>query len=98
MGTEVGLETSRQWRCRNSNNLTTIFAKIDFSNAFNCVDRQAFLEQCRHQFPGLSRWAEWCYAQPSHLYFGPDTISSERGVQKGDPIGPLLFSLHRNLF
>ncbi|CAL4144301.1 unnamed protein product [Meganyctiphanes norvegica] len=93
MGTEVGLETARQWCYRNSSNLTSIFAKIDFSNAFNCVERQAFLEQCRHRFPGLSRWAEWCYAQPSHLYFGADTIASERGVQQGDPLGPLLFSL-----
>ena len=93
LGTEAGLETARQWCSRNSDNLSTIIAKIDFSNAFNCVERQAFLEQCRHQFPGLSRWAEWCYAQPSRLYFGADTISSERGVQQGDPLGPLLFSL-----
>ena len=57
------------------------------------MNRQAFLEQCRHKFPGLSRWAEWCYAQPSRLYFGADIISSERGVQQGDPLGPLFFSL-----
>ena len=93
LGTEVGLETARQWCARNSNNPSSIFAKIDFANAFNCVDRQAFLVQCRHHFPGLSKWAEWCYSQPSQLYFGSDIISSERGVQQGDPIGPLLFSL-----
>ena len=93
LGTEIGLETARQWFERNSNNPSTVVAKIDFSNAFNCVDRQAFLEQCRHHFPGLSRWAEWCYSHPSHLYFGSNTISSESGVQQGDPIGPLLFSL-----
>ena len=44
-------------------------------------------------FPGLAQWAEWCYAKPSNLYFGSSTISSERGVQQGDPIGPLLSSL-----
>ena len=93
LGTEIGLETARQWVNRNSNNLSAILVKIDFSNAFNCVSRQAFLEQCRHHFPGLSRWAEWCYARPSNLYFGPETISSEKGVQQGDPIGPLLFAL-----
>ena len=49
--------------------------------------------QCRHHFPGLSKWAEWCYGQPSRLFFGQDIICSERGVQQGDPIGPLLFSL-----
>ena len=92
LGTEIGLETARQWHQRNSNNPSAVVVKVDFSNAFNCVDRQAFLEQCRHRFPGLSRWAEWCYSRPSHLYFGSDTLSSERGVQQGDP-GPLLFSL-----
>ena len=54
LGTEVGLETARQWYDRNKNNPNAIFVKIDFANAFNCVDRQAFLEQCRHHFPGLS--------------------------------------------
>ena len=93
LGTEVGLETARQWCDRNRNNLSAALVKIDFTNAFNSVDRQTFLQECRHQFPGLSRWAEWCYAQPSTLYFGPETISSEKGVQQGDPIGPMLFAL-----
>ena len=93
MGTEIGLETTRQWCDRNSTNPTAVFAKIDFTNAFNCVERQAFLEECRHRFPGLSRWAEWCYAKPTHLFFGAETLSSERGVQQGDPLGPLFFSL-----
>ena len=93
LGTEIGLETARQWKARNINNPTMIFAKTDFENAFNCVNRQAFLEQCRHHFPGLSQWAEWCYSEPSQLYFGPSVISSERGVQQGDPLGPLFFAL-----
>ena len=93
LGTEIGLETARQWCSRNSLNPSAVFVKVDFTNAFNCVDRQAFLEQCRHHFPGLSRWAEWCYTRPSNLYFGPNTIASERGVQQGDPLGPLFFAL-----
>lgn len=93
LGTEVGLETARQWSHRNKNNLSAILVKIDFANAFNCVGRQVFLEQCRHHFPGLSQWAEWCYAKPANLYFGSETISSEKGVQQGDPIGPMLFAL-----
>ena len=92
-GTEIGLETARQWCSRNCNNLTSVFVKVDFTNAFNCVNRQAFLEQCRHNFPGLSPWAEWCYIQPSNLYFGTHSVASESGVQQGDPLGPLLFAL-----
>ena len=93
LGTEVGLETARQWGGRHKDNTSSVFAKIDFANAFNCVDRQAFLEQCRHHFPGMSQWAEWCYSSPSHLFFGNNIISSERGVQQGDPLGPFLFAL-----
>ena len=51
------------------------------------------MKQCRENFPGLSRWAEWCYDQPSNLYFGTNLIVSENGVQQGDPLGPMLFAL-----
>ena len=93
LGTEVGLQAARQWFERHSQDPEAVFLKVDFSNAFNSVDRSAFLEQCRNELPGLSRWAEWCYKQPSQLLFGSSTFSSEVGVQQGDPIGPLLFSL-----
>ena len=67
---------------------------LDLSNAFNCVDRKCFLEQCRQHFPSLAPWAEWCYAEPSRLRFGElPPLSSESGVQQGDPLGPLLFAL-----
>jgi len=93
LGTEVGLEVARQWCHRNRNNNGSVFVKIDFANAFNCVSRQRFLEECRNIFPGLSKWAEWCYDHPSTLYFGDMAIESQCGVQQGDPLGPLLFSL-----
>ena len=93
LGTEVGLQTARQWCERNSGCPNAAFVKIDFENAFNTVSRQAFLEQCRHNLPGLAPWAEWCYDSPSHLFFGSHRIASESGVQQGDPLGPLLFAL-----
>ena len=53
LGTEIGLETARQWCDRNKDNTSAVFVKIDFANAFNCVDRQTFLKQCHDNFPGL---------------------------------------------
>jgi len=37
--------------------------------------------------------AQSTYGAPSILWFGEDTISSEEGVQQGDPLGPLFFSI-----
>ena len=34
-----------------------------------------------------------CYPQHSHLFFGNFLISSQAGVQQGDPLGPFLFCL-----
>eukprot|EP00662_Eupelagonemidae_sp_cell21_P058208 gene58208-biopygen120951 len=78
---------------RNRNQLDKCFLKIDFKNAFNTVDREAFLREVRLRLPGLSRWAEWCYGSASRLLFGDTVISSEVGAQQGDPLGPLFFSL-----
>ena len=43
--------------------------------------------------PELSPWVESCYGVGSVLNFGSTTIPSTSGVQQGDPLGPLLFSL-----
>jgi len=93
LGTEAGIKAARQWCQRNAGHPDKVMLKIDFENAFNCVDRQQILQQCRDKIPSLSPWAEWCYAEPSKLWFGESVVSSESGVQQGDPLGPLLFSL-----
>lgn len=49
--------------------------------------------RCERQLPGLTPWVDFCYTRPSKLLFGSRTISSESGVQQGDPLGPLLFVL-----
>ena len=38
-------------------------------------------------------WVEWCYCSAGELCFGEQCITSTAGVQQGDPLGPLLFSL-----
>ena len=66
--------------------------KIDFKNAFNTVDRGAFLAAVKDKFPRLASWAYWCYEGPSSLLYDKrHVIKSASGVQQGDPLGPLLF-------
>eukprot|EP00731_Ephydatia_muelleri_P019513 Em0012g338a len=67
--------------------------KVDMSNAFNCVSRQALLEECAVHFPELLPWVGWCYGSQPTLWHSLGQLSSEVGVQQGDPLGPLLFSL-----
>ena len=43
--------------------------------------------------PELMPYAVASYGAPSNLWLGEVTLSSEEGVQQGDPLGPLLFCL-----
>ena len=67
--------------------------KIDLHNAFNRVSRQAVLNACALHIPVLLPWSQWCYGQHPALWHSLGTISSEIGVQQGDPLGPFLFCL-----
>ena len=93
LGTEVGLQVARQWCLRHKSSANMVFLKLDFSNAFNTIDRTFVLKEVRNRMPGLAAWADFCYARPSKLLFGSHVLPSECGVQQGDPLGPLLFSL-----
>ncbi|KAK2455796.1 hypothetical protein QL285_003218 [Trifolium repens] len=66
---------------------------VDFSNAFNMVDRSALLREVRVRCPSISLWVEFLYGQAARLYLGDGYIMSATGVQQGDPLGPLLFAL-----
>ena len=59
--------------------------KIDFSNAFNQVSRQAFMRATTKELPGLANWTNWCYGKKSMLlYDHSEVIDSSSGVQQGD--------------
>ena len=66
-------------------------------NAFNMVSRQALLSECSTHFPELLPWASWCYSQHPILWHPLGCLRSEQGVQQGDPLGPLFFSLVLNI-
>ena len=70
-----------------------VVLKIDMCNAFNLVSRQALLDECAFHFPDLLPWASWCYGQQPLLQHRLGTVTSEVGVQQGDPLGPMFFSL-----
>eukprot|EP00731_Ephydatia_muelleri_P016164 Em0009g588a len=42
-------------------------------------------------FPELLPWVSWCYG--SSLWHPMGQVSSQSGVQQGDPLGPMLFAL-----
>ena len=67
-----------------------VVLKVDMQNAFNVVSHQAVLDECSVHLPELLPWASWCYGQHPILWHTMGTISSEAGVQQGDPLGPLL--------
>ena len=92
-GAEAAVHTVRQWTQRNAGHVDKVLLKVDFQNAFNTVDRAALLRLVRLHLPGLSPWAEWCYDHHSRLLFHGCALTSEAGVQQGDPLAPLLFAM-----
>jgi hypothetical protein len=71
---------------------------LDFSNAFNTVDRRELAAGLRNFAPALYRAGRWVYGTPAQLAVtgadgAVDVLESSQGVRQGDPFGPLFFSV-----
>ena len=92
-GAERVIHICRRLVAHHINNEDFVLCKVDLRNAFNHISRNSFMALTRHHFPELSPFVEWCYSSDSNLTFGARVVQSSEGVQQGDPLGPLLFSL-----
>ena len=92
-GLEAAIHAVRHSLSQFGNDEPLALLKIDMKNAFNECNRSAFLDGVCKEFPEISPWVYWCYSQPAELRFGHRRILASTGVQQGDPLGPLLFSL-----
>ena len=70
-----------------------IIAKLDFTNAFNNLRRDAMLEVVDKTVPEIYKFCHLSYSQPTKLRYGSRLILLEEGTQQGDPLGPQLFCI-----
>jgi hypothetical protein len=91
-GAEIGAHTARRF-FNHQHQTPTAFLKIDFKNAFNMLDRIPMLNSAYEIIPELYPFLHQSYREPSNLIWNDSTLTSSRGVQQGDPLGPPLFCL-----
>ena len=68
-----------------------VIVKLDFTNAFNSLHRDAMLEAISVLIPAIYKFCHLAYNQPSILKFFEHRIMSAESPQLGDPLRGLLF-------
>ena len=72
-----------------------ILMKVVLQVEFDLVSCEKMVHSIVEDFPELARWVHWCYGgqEGTCLWFDKWAIDSMERVQRGDPLGPLLFSV-----
>lgn len=76
-----------------------LILKIDFTNAFNTIDRTVVLKEVHQHFPSLLPWVQARYESPTILWAKGGSaepccqIMSQEGTQQGDPLAGFLFAV-----
>ncbi|CAE7766876.1 unnamed protein product [Symbiodinium sp. CCMP2592] len=81
-GAEAAVHTSRQ---RNEGD--KVLLKVNFSNAFNSVQRNAVLRAARRQLPQVVPWVDWCYGRAGTFAFCP--IALQPALEAATAAAPL---------
>lgn len=97
----VGIECGSEVFVHSVQNLVDSFGKYeslglltdDMLNSFNMVDMQAMVDEVAAHFLSLLPWVLHSYKNALNLFGKCEHFSSQQGCQKGDPLGPFLFSL-----
>ena len=67
---------------------------IDASNAFNSINRKAFLHNVKVICPSIATFTNNCYSSPACLFIiGGTEIQSAEGTTQGDPIAGLVYAI-----
>ncbi|XP_048483467.1 uncharacterized protein LOC125489916 [Plutella xylostella] len=92
LGCEAAIHATRSFAFSRDGS-DDVIIKVDLRNAFNTVERDIILARVRDHTPALYPFLHQCYSKPSNLFYGDSLVESRVGVQQGDPLGPLIFSL-----
>ena len=71
----------------------TALVKLDVANAFNTLRRDAMLEATKAWIPEIYPLVLQAYNTATPLFMGNSKIMSSTGIQQGDPLSSLLFSI-----
>ena len=99
IGTQNGAEAivhSVRNYLQSHRNDSFIMLKVDFKNAFNSIRRDVVLHQIKKDARNLFPFMWQMYGASTNLFYEDRIILSAEGMQQGDPLGPLGFSLAIN--